>query len=270
MNRPTAVPGLCSIRFSLIGLAALAIGLPAMTSAQSAPTKLYELRIYTANPGKIGALHARFRDHTLKLFEKHGIENLYYWTIAEGAEGDDLANTLVYLVAHKDKASADAAWQAFLNDPEWQTVARASEADGPLLAKPPASIYLNPTDFSPPDGPVNAGASGPARLFELRQYDTGAAGLPATVERMRNGEADLFRTHGMETLHFWTTADGEAYIYLLAHKDRETARASWEGFFTEFRAMMARNAPAGGQQPAGPLSPFVIRFLTPTDYSPRR
>lgn len=235
--------------------------------------KLYELRIYTANPGKLDALNARFRDHTLALFEKHGIENLYYWTVTEGAEGEVPANLLVYIVAHKDKATADASWKAFLADPEWQEVARKSEQDGPLLAGPPASIYMEAIDI--PTGEVSvADDPGATRLFELRKYNTGVDGLQGTIDRFQAGEAELFRKHGMRTLHFWSALDKSSFIYLLAHKDRETSRASWQGFFGEFRAMMEKQnagkpaAPAGGA--AAPRMSSEIRFLTPTDYSPSK
>lgn len=234
--------------------------------------KLYELRIYTAAPGKLEALNARFRDHTLALFEKHGIENLYYWTVTEGAEGEDPANLLAYIVAHKDKAAADASWKAFLADPEWLEVARKSEQNGPLLAGPPASIYMEAIDI--PTGEVNvADDPGATRLFELRKYNTGVDGLPDTIDRFQGGEAELFGKHGMRTLHFWSALDKSSFIYLLAHKDRETSRASWQGFFGEFRAFMekynaGKAAPAGGA--GAPRMSSEIRFLTPTDYSPSK
>lgn len=234
--------------------------------------KLYELRIYTANPGKLEALNARFRDHTLALFEKHGIENLYYWSVTEGAEGEDPANLLVYIVAHKDKTAADASWKAFLADPEWQEVARKSEQDGPLLAGPPASIYMEAVDI--PTGEVSiADDPGATRIFELRKYNTGADGLPGTIDRFKAGEAELFRKHDMRTLHFWSALDKSSFIYLLAHKDREASRASWQGFFGEFRAFMekynaGKAAPAGGA--GAPRMSSEIRFLTPTDYSPSK
>jgi hypothetical protein len=237
--------------------------------AAVAADKLYELRIYTTNPGKLDALNTRFRDHTLKLFEKHGIENLYYWTVTEGAEGEDPANLLVYIVAHKDKASADAAWQAFLADPEWQKVARESEAGGAILAGRPYSLYLETVDI--PTGETAAARADAGRIFELRKYNTGVDGLAGTIDRFQGGEAELFRKHGMETLHFWSALDQSSFVYLLAHKDRETARASWQGFFAEFRSFMekynaGRPAPPAGTPPP-PRMTSEIRYLTPTDYS---
>ncbi|MCC6202853.1 MAG: NIPSNAP family protein [Gammaproteobacteria bacterium] len=255
-------------------LAMLVIAIAPDARAQGAPAKLYELRIYVAAPGKLADLHARFRDHTLQLFAKHGIENLYYWTMTEGAEGDDLANTLVYLVAHKDRAAAEASWKAFLADPDWQAVSRASEANGPLLAKAPQSIYLNTVDVGVTLPPIAQAQGVSGRIFELRQYNVGEAGLPETVERMKFGEAALFGKHGMQPIEFWTAADKSAFIYLLAHKDRETAKACWQSFFAEMRDFMAKfNARPGAPQPAAGAAPpprpsFAVRFLTPTEYSP--
>jgi NIPSNAP len=104
---------------------------------------IYELRTYQAHPGKLDALEARFRDHTVELFEKHGITVTGFWTV-DGGDGD----TLVYLLSFADRAAAEASWKGFLADPEWASVRAESEKDGPLTAKID-STYLNPTDFSP-------------------------------------------------------------------------------------------------------------------------
>ncbi|MDZ7728726.1 MAG: NIPSNAP family protein [Dehalococcoidia bacterium] len=105
---------------------------------------IYELRIYTANPGKMGALQKRFRDHTCKLFEKHGIKNIGYWTNAIGGRSDELW----YILAYESMAAREEAWKSFAADPEWQEARKASEVDGPLVHHLENRI-LNPTDFSP-------------------------------------------------------------------------------------------------------------------------
>jgi hypothetical protein len=117
-------------------------------------------------------------------------------------------------------------------------------------------------------------------LFELRQYNDGPDSVPSTVDRFASGEKDLFTKHGMETVSFWTAADNSAFIYLLAHKDRESSRESWQGFLPDFREFMAeyrsRSRPEATQQrtPSGepPRRPrgggIEVRFLVPTDYSP--
>lgn len=255
---------------------------PALAQAQDkAPPKVYELRICTCNEGKLPDLNARFRDHSMRLLAKHGMENIFYSTVSEGAAGDDAKNTLVYILAHKSRETADASWAAFRADPEWQEVQRKSEENGKFLAKPAVSIFMTPTDFSPPDPPVNGKSDAPARLFELRKYNTGEAGLPGTVDRFKAGQAALFPKNNMTPIGFWTADDKSAFIYLLAHKDRETARKSWEGYFADFRQFMAdynarrgggpttaRGGAAGGARGGGGGN--EIRFLVPTDYSPRK
>jgi hypothetical protein len=108
-------------------------------------TMLYELRIYHANEGKLDDLLRRFREHTTKLFEKHGIKNVAYWT----ATDDPLkGKTLVYMLAHPSREAADANWKAFRADPEWISVRDKSEENGKLVEKI-ESTYLEMTDFSP-------------------------------------------------------------------------------------------------------------------------
>lgn len=104
---------------------------------------LFELRTYTTNEGKLPDLHARFRDHTVALFKKHGMTNIGYWVPV------DKENTLVYLIAHKDKAAAAASWNAFRNDPEWKAAFKKSHENGPIVAKGGVkSQYLMPTEYS--------------------------------------------------------------------------------------------------------------------------
>ncbi|MFO0917902.1 MAG: NIPSNAP family protein [Planctomycetaceae bacterium] len=133
---------------SLSMLGFLAAGAVLGTVAQSSQTEAkqaplyYELRTYTTLEGRLPALHKRFKDHTMKLFEKHGMKNVVYFTPA------DKPNTLVYLLAHKDKASRDASFEAFRNDPEWIAARDASEKDGKIVEKV-ESVFLEPTEYSP-------------------------------------------------------------------------------------------------------------------------
>ncbi|MFP3948318.1 MAG: carboxymuconolactone decarboxylase family protein [Longimicrobiales bacterium] len=106
--------------------------------------QIYELRTYTTHPGRLDALLARFRDHTRPLFEKHGMENVGYWVPQDEPLSE---NTLVYVLAHPSREAGEAAWEAFLSDPEWLEVREASVADGPIL-EGVERIWLDPTDFS--------------------------------------------------------------------------------------------------------------------------
>src|SRR6266571_7172360 len=107
---------------------------------------VYELRVYHCLEGKLPDLLKRFREHTTKLFEKHGMKNIAYWTPMDEPQK---SNTLVYIIAHPSREAATANWKAFGDDPEWQSVRNASEANGKIVEKVD-STFLVLTDFSPP------------------------------------------------------------------------------------------------------------------------
>jgi hypothetical protein len=124
-----------------------ALALLAKTAAADTAksTSVYELRIYHTYEGKLDDLLARFRDHTTRLFEKHGMKNIAYWTPTD----DPLkGKTLIYVIAHASRDAATANWKAFGDDPEWQTVRDKSEAHGKLVEKVD-STFMVLTDFSP-------------------------------------------------------------------------------------------------------------------------
>lgn len=123
--------------------------IPAATlaeAAQQSSTTVYELRVYHTFEGKLDDLLRRFREHTTKLFEKHGIKNVAYWTPTD----DPLkGKTLFYIIAHPSREAAAANWKAFGDDPEWKQVQAASEANGKIVEKV-ESTFMTLTDFSPP------------------------------------------------------------------------------------------------------------------------
>lgn len=123
----------------LLGLLVLFAGLAC------AQNRVYELRTYTCNDGKLEALKARFRDHTIELFKKHGIESLGYWVPQDGPTSK---TTLIYILIHPSREAATKNWAAFNTDPEWLKVRAASEVDGKILAKPPEFTFMDPADFS--------------------------------------------------------------------------------------------------------------------------
>ena len=105
---------------------------------------IYELRTYRCHSGQLPRLHKRLRDHALKLFEKHGITNIGYWTNVIGPS----QNELLYLLAYPDLDARMKAWESFRADPEWIKAAAASEKDGPVVENS-ANRILSPTDYSP-------------------------------------------------------------------------------------------------------------------------
>lgn len=123
----------------------LCLSFSAAAEGPSAPTQVFELRTYTAAPGKLAELNARFRNHTLKFFERHGMKNVAYWTPQDGSRA---ADTIIYVLTHESREAAEKGWQAFSADPEWQKVKAASEANGPIVTKV-ESVFMTPTDYSP-------------------------------------------------------------------------------------------------------------------------
>lgn len=117
---------------------------PLVAAAAATPPadQVFELRTYTSPEGKLPALHARFRDHTMRIFERHGMTNVGYWV------PQDSSNTLVYIISHPSREAATANWAAFRADPEWRQVSAASEADGRIVSGV-KSVFLDPTDYSP-------------------------------------------------------------------------------------------------------------------------
>ncbi len=129
------------------GLFVQAAFAPAPAVAAQTANRVFELRQYTAPEGKLDALNARFRDHTLGLFKKHGMTNIGYWTPTDGPTAK---NTLIYVIAHQSREAATKSWAAFRADPEWVKARTASEVNGPLTVQGGVvSTFMTPTDYSP-------------------------------------------------------------------------------------------------------------------------
>lgn len=133
-----------------VALAAVAPAIPLPAIAQSAAldpkTAVYELRIYHPAPGKLAALNARFREHTLKLFAKHGMHNVAYWNEQPTAEAPE--GRVVYVLAYPSREAREASWKAFGADPQWRAVVATSEAGGTLVTKID-SVFMTLADYSP-------------------------------------------------------------------------------------------------------------------------
>ena len=257
-------------------LFATAVALAAVSTAPAAEpakdTMLYELRIYTAEKGKLDALHARFRDHTLKLFEKHGITNIGYWVPVKNDE-----NKLYYIIAHKDKAGRDESFKKFGADPDWQKAVKESQKDGSLTTKDGIqSILLTATDYSPP---VKAEKAKEDRVFELRTYTATKGNLDALNSRFRDHTLKLFEKHGMTNFAYFTypkglnkTGEDVTLLYLLAHKSEEDAKKSFDAFrqdpaWTNAKDASERKAGGSLTEKEGGVKSL---FLKPTDYSPTK
>lgn len=127
---------------ALLLAAGAAMRLTPSTAQAQAATKVYEMRTYVVPEDKLEALHTRFRDHTLRIFQKHGMTNVVY---LRPQDPEKAKTTLVYLIAHASREQAKLNWSAFGKDPEWQKVAKESGV-GPVKVE---SVFFDPTDYSP-------------------------------------------------------------------------------------------------------------------------
>lgn len=134
---------------SAVALVAVGFGFGAFYSSEvaqaQAANRVYELRTYTAPEGKLPELQKRFRDHTLRIFEKHGMKNVGYW-VPQDAPAKD--TTLIYIISHASRDAAKKSWADFGADPEWKKVAAESQVNGRILSGV-VSVYMDPADYSP-------------------------------------------------------------------------------------------------------------------------
>jgi hypothetical protein len=134
--------GLVAIAFT----SGIVVGRGARVEAQ-AQGRVFELRTYTTPEGKLEALKSRFRDHTMRIFQRHGMKNIGYWVPADQPKS---GNTLIYILQHESREAAKKSWADFSQDPEWKKVASESQKDGRIVAEGGVvSVYMNATDFSP-------------------------------------------------------------------------------------------------------------------------
>jgi hypothetical protein len=192
---------------------------------------VYELRTYTTEPGKLENLDARFRDHTIKLFKKHGIESVGYWVPTDAKTAK---NTLIYVIKHKSRDAAKASWKAFLSDPEWKKVAAESQKDGRILAKRPESVFMKSTDYTPK---WKNGKHDDDDVFELRIYKAAEGKLGKLDARFRDNTIRIFNKHGMKSVAYWHPTDEpdskDTLIYIIKHDSKAAAAKSWQAFIAD-------------------------------------
>jgi hypothetical protein len=232
-----------------------------LSFAQASIADVYELRTYTTNEGKLDALNARFRDHTVKLFKKHGIESVGYW-VPTGKEKSK--NTLIYVVKHKSREAAAASFKAFLADPEWKKVAEESQKDGKILAKRPESVFMETTAYSPT---WENGKGDEDDVFELRIYKAAEGKLGKLDARFRDHTIKIFASHGMMSVAYWHPTDEpdskDTLIYILKYDSREAAKASWKAFGADPAWKKAAKESGVGRLAKAPES----IYMKATDYS---
>lgn len=259
-----------SLRFIAPLFALLSVMFLSSSAALAADTRVYELRTYTTLPGRYEALLTRFRDHTVKLFEKHGMTNVGYWQPIEAADG--AGQKLIYLLSYPSREAATASWKSFGADPDWVKAKTASEVSGKIIAKV-ESVFLSPADFSPE---IKSVIAPEARVFELRTYTTEPGRLSALDTRFRDHTVAFFKQYGMTNVGYFHPVDADkgadrTLVYFLAHKNREAATASWSAFradpkWVAAKAASEKAAGGGSLTVAGPEGVKSV-FLTPVDFS---
>jgi NIPSNAP len=238
-------------------LVLLLLCLPLFSFAQNTDTRVYEMRIYWPHEGKMADMQARFRNHTTKLFEKHGMTNIGYFVPQNKPD-----SVLIYVLAYPSKAARDTSWKYFAADPEWKKVASESEKNGKLVKKVEQK-FMTTTDFSPLDL-TNEGN----RVFELRTYTASKYNLGLLMARFRNHTVKLFEKHGMRNLIYWNQiGKDDQLVYLLSHKTTAAAKVSFDAFRLDPDWISAREA--SEKLAKGSITTAVLsQFLIPTDFSP--
>lgn len=230
-------------------------------SAANAPA-LYELRTYTAEPGKKNDLITRLSGAS-ELFAKHGMTNIAYWTPTE--EKDGSTDKVIYLLGHQNRAAAVASWKAFDADAAWHALRKKNEAAGKVVTKV-ESVFLTPTDYSP--AVAKSGKAG--GVFELRTYTAAEGKLAALDTRFRDHTMEIFSKHGMTNGRYFHPVDADkgaanTLVYWLSHDSRDAATASWKAFQADPEWIAVRTA----SEKDGKLTLSVKSiFVRPLDFSP--
>ena len=227
---------------------------------------LYELRIYQASEGRFQHLIKRFREHTDRIFKKHGLNALGYWTPTDGSVKD--RRKFVYLLEHPSRYEAYRNWTSFFNDKEWEKVTDKPEFQG-LLSEKPTSIFLTSNDYS---AAARNDIEKPGGSFELRTYVVNPGKLPMLNARFRKHTTSLFNRHGIQNVSYWTPFDQpdskDTLIYLVHHANRKQADLNWTAFGQDPEwKRVARESQLKGKLLARPPERLYLKAL---DFSPLR
>lgn len=232
-----------------------------LAMAKPKPSNYYELRIYHCEDGKLPDLLNRFQNHTTKLFEKHGMENLGYFTPTKEGNQD-----LYYILGYPSKEARDASWKAFGADTEWQKVWKESEAAGKIV-KNIESVYM--TLNKELTKKIKIKQNNPEMLFEMREYFLLPGRQPNIVARFRDHTRKLFeKSHGMKNIMYFDTIEKDGgqprLLYFLAHKDADAAKKSWDDFRKDPEWIKVRDA----SEVSGKIVEKVIAtYMVPTSFS---
>lgn len=197
-----------------------------VSSSFGGDDRVFEMRTYYANEGKLDDLLARFRDHTVALFEKHGMENVGYFVPAENVD-----NALVYFLSYSSRDARKASWKAFAADPAWKAAFAASKVNGKLVGKVD-SRFLTLADYSPK---LKIRKARSPRFFELRTYTAAEGMLDHLDYRFEHDTIGIFKKHGMTNVAYWHPMEdqeghGNTLVYLLAFDSEDAQAKAWDDF----------------------------------------
>jgi hypothetical protein len=186
--------------------------------------RIYELRTYTSNPGKLDNLINRFRIYTQYIFVKHGMQLEGFWVPIENEE-----QKIVYILSFPDQSSREISWKEMIADPEWVSIKAKSNIDGELVQ------VIQAMAMYPADLPAKGFPVADNRVVELRTYKSNPGNQPLLVELFRDHCLQLLENHGTTNIMYWEASgqeggDQNLLICLLAHHSREEAKAAFKSF----------------------------------------
>ena len=183
----------------------------------------FEIRKYYANEGKLPDLIKRFEDHTMRLFEKSGMENIVYLVPVENTD-----NSMTYILGYPDEKSRDIMWGKFGNDPEWQKAKKESEVNGGLVKS------VDQTFMKLAQGLNDTPKSQTSGIFQLRTYTCFDGRLDNLITRFKDHTQDLFEKQGLRNYPYWVTVEKDGsqpkLVYLLADKDQTSFERDFQNF----------------------------------------
>jgi hypothetical protein len=204
--------------------------------AQSLPKSGYfEMRTYTVHEGKMPDLIQRFQNHTRALFTKHGIENVAYFLSEEEPQ-----KKLTFIIGYPSATERDIRWGNFTNDPEWKAVAKASEANGPIVQKVDQVFMVWAQGLNSAKNPRSSA------IFQLRTYHLLPGRLDAIQARFRDHTQALFEKQGLSNYPYWVTVEKDGVqpklVYLIGHQSKDEFNAAFGRFVADPEWIRARDA----------------------------
>jgi len=195
----------------------------------------FEVRKYYANDGKLQDLLNRFQNHTMKLFEKAGMENIAYFLPVENTD-----NSMTYILGYPNEAARDKMWQSFMNDPEWKKAYEESHVNGALVKSVDQTFMVLAPHLNDNAKPM------PSGVIQMRTYTLLDGRVPNIQARFRDHTQALFEKQGLRNYPYWMTVpkDGSQpkLLYLLGAKDQASFDAGFAAFVKDPEWLKARDA----------------------------